>query len=84
LTDQANRKTIDGLCKGRYFEREIIVLCVRWYLRYKLSSRDLVEMIAEGSLTMQRSLTTRGDRVGEMADLAWQGFRGSGGTEKRS
>jgi hypothetical protein len=24
--------------------------CVRWYLRYKLSLRDLVEMMAEGSL----------------------------------
>src|SRR5579864_7834866 len=33
------------LFKGRHFDREIIVLCVRWYLRYKLSFRDLVEMI---------------------------------------
>jgi hypothetical protein len=30
----------DGLFKGRPFDREIIVLCVRWYLRYKLSYRD--------------------------------------------
>jgi transposase-like protein len=35
------------LFKGRHFDREIIVLCVRWYLRYKLSSRDLVQMMAE-------------------------------------
>jgi hypothetical protein len=28
------------LFKGRHFDREIIVLCVLWYLRYKLSSRD--------------------------------------------
>src|ERR1700727_2978223 len=35
------------LFKGRHFDREIIVLCVRWYLRYKLSFRDLVEMMAE-------------------------------------
>ena len=33
--------------KGRRFDREIIVLCVRWYLRFKLSFRDLVEMMAE-------------------------------------
>lgn len=33
--------------RGRHFDPEIIVLCVRWYLRYKLSSRDLVEMMAE-------------------------------------
>jgi hypothetical protein len=27
-----------------------IILCVRWYLRYKLSLRDLVEMMAERGL----------------------------------
>jgi transposase-like protein len=26
---------MDELFKGRHFEREIIVLCVRWYLRFK-------------------------------------------------
>ena len=41
------RKTIEDLFKGRHFEREIIILCVRWYLRYKLSYRDLVEMMGE-------------------------------------
>jgi transposase-like protein len=35
---------MDELFKGRHFDRKIIVLCVRWYLRYKLSFRDLVEM----------------------------------------
>jgi transposase-like protein len=24
---------MDGLFKGRHFDQEIIVLCVRWYLR---------------------------------------------------
>ena len=38
------------LFKGRHFEQEIIILCVRWYLRYKLSYRDLVEMMAERGL----------------------------------
>jgi transposase-like protein len=28
------------------FDREIIVLRVHWYLRYKLGLRDLVEMMA--------------------------------------
>jgi transposase-like protein len=28
------------LFAGRHFDREIIVLCVRWYLRYKLSLRS--------------------------------------------
>jgi len=38
---------IDELFKGRHFDREIILLSVRWYLRFKLSFRDLVEMMAE-------------------------------------
>jgi transposase-like protein len=37
--------------KGRHFDQEIIVLCVRWYLRYKLSFRDLAEMMAERGLS---------------------------------
>lgn len=37
---------IDKLCEGRHFDREVIVLCVRWYLRYKLSLRDLVEIMS--------------------------------------
>jgi transposase-like protein len=37
---------LDKLFTGRQFEREVIVLCVRWYLRFKLSFLDLVEMIA--------------------------------------
>jgi transposase-like protein len=31
---------------------KIIILCVRWYLRYKLSLRDLVEMMAERGLRL--------------------------------
>ena len=40
------------LFKGRQFDQEIILLCVRWYLRYKLSSRDLVQMMAERGIAM--------------------------------
>lgn len=36
-------KGMKELFAGRNFDREIIVLCVRWYLRYELSLRDLVE-----------------------------------------
>ena len=31
--------------KWRHFQAEIILLCVRWYLRYPLSYRDLEEMM---------------------------------------
>ena len=43
-----------ALFKGRHFEQEIIILCVRWYLRYKLSYRDLVGMMAERGLPPTR------------------------------
>ena len=33
-----------ALFRGRQFTDEIIVPCVRWYLRYSLSYRDLTEM----------------------------------------
>jgi transposase-like protein len=38
---------VEAQFKGRQFDQEIIVLCVRWYLRYKLSTRDLVDMMDE-------------------------------------
>ena len=34
---------LEELLERRHFDHEIIVLCVRWYLRFKLSFRDLVE-----------------------------------------
>jgi transposase-like protein len=49
----------EKLFEGRHFDREIIVLCVRWYLRFKLSYRDLVEMMAERGLTMAHTTIMR-------------------------
>ena len=48
---------MDELFKGRHFEREVIILCVRWYLRFKLSLRDLVEMMAERGLKIRGKWT---------------------------
>jgi len=39
-----------ALFKGRHFQAEIIVLCVRWYLRFGLSFRNLEELMAERNL----------------------------------
>ncbi len=44
--------SIDELFRGRHFDREIIILCVRWYLRFKLSFRDLVEMMSEREIDL--------------------------------
>ena len=32
--------------KGRHFDRSVILLCLRWYLAYNLSLRDLEKMMA--------------------------------------
>jgi transposase-like protein len=39
--------------------RGIVILCVRWYLRFKLSLRDLVEMMAERGLSMAHTTIMR-------------------------
>jgi transposase-like protein len=52
-------KGLEGMFDGRHFDREIIVLCVRWYLRYKLSLRDLVEMMAERGLSLAHTTIMR-------------------------
>ena len=47
------------LFEGRPFDREVIILCVRWYLRFKLSLRDFVEMMAERGLSMAHTTIMR-------------------------
>jgi len=37
----------DPIYRRRRFEAEVIDLCVRWYITYRLSCRDLVAMMAE-------------------------------------
>jgi transposase-like protein len=51
--------SIEELFAGRHFDREVIILCVRWYLRYKLSCRDLVEMMAERVLSLAHTTIMR-------------------------
>ncbi|PFD62655.1 IS6 family transposase, partial [Bacillus cereus] len=38
--------------KWKHYQPEIILLTVRWYLRYHLSFRDLVEMMEERGLSV--------------------------------
>jgi transposase-like protein len=52
-------KSLDELFAGRHFDRDVIILCVRWYLRYKLSLRDLVEMMAERGLSLAHTTILR-------------------------
>ena len=50
---------IEELFKGRHFDQEIVVLCVRWYLGYKLSYRDLVAMMDERGIDLAHTTILR-------------------------
>jgi transposase, IS6 family len=45
--------------KWRHYEAEIILLCVRWYLRYSLSYRDLEEIMLERGLHVDHTTIYR-------------------------
>jgi transposase-like protein len=45
--------------KWRHYQDEIILLCVRWYLRYALSYRDLEEMMGERGLSVDHTTIYR-------------------------
>jgi transposase-like protein len=50
---------LEQLFAGRHFDRDVIILCVRWYLRFKLSLRDLVEMMGERGLSLAHTTIMR-------------------------
>lgn len=45
--------------KGCQFDRSLILLCVRWYLAYGLSLRNLEEMMAERGISVDHSTIHR-------------------------
>jgi transposase-like protein len=49
----------DSVFKGRHFDRSVILLCVRWYLAYSLSLRDLEEMMAERGVQVDHATIHR-------------------------
>ena len=50
---------MENLFKWRHYESEIILLCVRWYLRYSLSYRDLAVMMTERGLSLNHTTIYR-------------------------
>ena len=44
---------------GRHFPKDVILTTVRWYLRYKLSYRDVEELIGERGLKVDHSTVNR-------------------------
>jgi|SRR6516165_1494417 IS6 family transposase len=53
------RNNRPALFWGRHFADEIIVLSVRWYLRFSLSYRDLKELMAERGLSVDHTTIWR-------------------------
>ena len=56
------RKQRDGrnpLFAKRWFSDGVIILCVRWYLRFRLSYRDLASIAAELGITVAPSTILR-------------------------
>ena len=45
--------------KSRHFEAKIVLLCIRWYLRFSLSYRDLEVMMAERGLSVDHTTIYR-------------------------
>jgi len=48
-----------NLFKWKHYQPDIILLTVRWYLRYNLSFRNLVEMMEERGLSMAHTTIMR-------------------------
>jgi putative transposase len=51
--------TEEPVFKGRQFDRSVILLCVRWYLAYNLSLRNLEEMMAERGISVDHATVGR-------------------------
>jgi putative transposase len=49
----------DAVFKGRHFDRSVILLCIRWYLAYNLSLRNLKEMMAERGISVDHATIHR-------------------------
>ncbi len=49
----------DPIYRGRRFKTETIELCVRWYITYRLSYRDLAAMMAERGIVVTHTTIMR-------------------------
>jgi IS6 family transposase len=56
---QINMEKAINIFKWKHFEAEIILLTVRWYLQYRFSYRDLVEIISERGISISHTTIMR-------------------------
>ena len=54
-----NSSDAEKLFKGRHFVSAIIILCVRWSITYKLSYRDLRDIMAERGVDLAHTTVLR-------------------------
>jgi putative transposase len=58
---QTPRKTLASgiakVLKRLHYPLEVILVCVRWYVAYSLSLRDIEEMMAERGISIIRPCT---------------------------
>jgi len=59
MNGRGNNNPEQDLFTGRHFDQEIIILCMRWYITFKLSFRDLVQMMAERGITLSHTTILR-------------------------
>ena len=78
------RRCRHPMFKGRHFDQEIIILCVRWYVTYKLSYRDLAAMMLERGISVAPSTifsgsngTCPGSRSAGIDARAWSAVPGA-------
>lgn len=45
--------------RGRHYQQDIILQCVRWYLAYSLSYHDLEELMQDRGYTVDHSTVQR-------------------------
>ena len=72
----AHQKTErNPLFAGRWFDDDIIRLCLRWYFRFKLSYRDLVAILGERGLSISHTTILRWVvRYAETCEKRWSRF----------
>ena len=72
----AHRRTErNPLFAGRWFDDEIILLCLRWYFRFKLSYRDRVASLGERGLSISHTTILRWVvRYAETCEKRWHRF----------
>jgi len=53
------RGSSDGQLQGAHFEKDIILTCVRWYVAYPLSYRQLEELMQERGVSVDHATINR-------------------------